>query len=141
MNVAEMLAEALTHHRSGQLAQAEAMYRQVLSIEPYNAEALHMLGVIAYQAGNLEAALDLIGQSIDCSPGEAAYFNNLGEVLRAIGEPREAIIALRQAVALKGGIGAATAADSDLLGNLGAALLDTDEITDAEAILRRAVKL
>jgi len=40
------MAVALDHHRAGRLAQAEAIYRQILAQVPDHAGALHMLGVL-----------------------------------------------------------------------------------------------
>ena len=51
------LENAVTLHQSGQLSQAEAIYRQLLGIDPTNADALHLLGVIAHQTGNHKSAV------------------------------------------------------------------------------------
>ena len=46
------LLDAIALHQQGMLGQAEAIYRQLLAIEPRNADALHLLGVIACQTGS-----------------------------------------------------------------------------------------
>ena len=46
---------ALGHHQAGRLAEAEAMYRQILAVHPNHAEALHLLGVLAAGAGTAAA--------------------------------------------------------------------------------------
>ena len=46
----------MQHHSAGRLADAEAVYRQVLETEPDHPTALHMLGVVAYQAGKPDLA-------------------------------------------------------------------------------------
>jgi len=46
-----LIEQALEHHRRGRLAEAEACYRRVLQGQPQNIDALHFLGVIAYQRG------------------------------------------------------------------------------------------
>ena len=43
----ELMQIADEYHRSGRLAEAEQIYRQVLSQNPAHWEALHMLGVVA----------------------------------------------------------------------------------------------
>ncbi|HKF12183.1 MAG TPA: hypothetical protein VKB89_26260 [Xanthobacteraceae bacterium] len=43
---AELLALALRHHRSGELAEAEVRYREILAIDPNHADSLHLLGAI-----------------------------------------------------------------------------------------------
>src|SRR5437588_555625 len=51
---------AKRHHRGGNLAEAERLYRQVLAREPENAEALHYLGLLEQQRGRSAEALELI---------------------------------------------------------------------------------
>ena len=45
--IPEALAVAVQYHQSGNLQQAEAIYRQILQVDPNHANALHLLGVIA----------------------------------------------------------------------------------------------
>ncbi len=51
---AELLGAALEHHRAGRLAEAEGCCRRVLAVHPEHADALYMLGVIAYQLRRYE---------------------------------------------------------------------------------------
>jgi Flp pilus assembly protein TadD len=60
------------------LAEAEAIYRQVLVTDPSHADALHMLGVLANQLGRADVAADLIQRAIQLESGRAIYHNNLG---------------------------------------------------------------
>ena len=52
-----ILEQALAHHRAGQLQQAEAIYRQILRSQPDHPDALHLLGVVALQAGRNDTAV------------------------------------------------------------------------------------
>ena len=45
------LALAIQRHQSGLLDEAAEAYRRVLATQPDHADALHLLGVIAYQRG------------------------------------------------------------------------------------------
>ena len=54
--IAERLSSALGCHRSGDLEQAEILYRQVLARLPEHPDALHLFGVLAHQTGRLEEA-------------------------------------------------------------------------------------
>jgi predicted O-linked N-acetylglucosamine transferase (SPINDLY family) len=98
--IAEALAIAMAHHRAGQLDLAEEVYRRVLEVEPAEAEALHLLGLIAYQRGEHAAALDLLGRAIALRPAEANYYNTQGEVYRVLRRTTEAIDCYRRAVEL-----------------------------------------
>src|SRR5208337_4442357 len=62
--IPELLALALQHHRSSQLAEAESRYREILAIDPKQVETLHLLGVIAHQTGRNKQAVDTIGKAI-----------------------------------------------------------------------------
>ena len=49
--IAGMLAEGVAHHRAGRLGEAERLYRRILEMEPEHADGLHLLGMVALQAG------------------------------------------------------------------------------------------
>ena len=51
MTIQQALQLAVQHQRAGRLKEAEALYRQVLTREPRNAEALNTLGVLSAQTG------------------------------------------------------------------------------------------
>ena len=58
--ISEALAIAIQHHQAGRLQAAEQIYRQILAVEPNHADAIHLLGVIAHQAGKHELAVQYI---------------------------------------------------------------------------------
>ena len=53
ITIEQAIEIALAHHRAGRLAEAETLYRQVLSLVPGHAEVLHLLGVLAGQTAPL----------------------------------------------------------------------------------------
>src|SRR3989338_3058033 len=55
---------ALQYHQSGQLAQAETLYRQILQTQPGNVQVQHLLGLVAYQRGDYASAIAEIGKAI-----------------------------------------------------------------------------
>ena len=55
---------AMRHHRQGQLAAAEGIYRQVFARHPNHAEALHLLGLIAVDVGRIEGGIELVRRAI-----------------------------------------------------------------------------
>src|SRR5262249_13077430 len=91
---------AFQHHQSGRLAEAEAIYQQILAVEPHHANALHLLGVIAHQVGRNDIAVDLIRKAIAITATVPDFHTNLGETYRALGKMEDAIAAYRQAIAL-----------------------------------------
>ncbi len=81
MNIQETFELACEHHKAGRLAQAELLYREVLAAEPRHSDTLHMLGVIAHQAGQNDVAVGLIRHAIAIQPNAFEYYSNLGRGL------------------------------------------------------------
>ena len=115
----ENLSIAVGSHTSGDLDQAEACYRRILTELPNNAQALHMLGVIELQRGKIGSAIDLIRRAVQVHPGHAEPWVSLGDALRAIQENDEAISAYQRAIRLKPDMVLAHTELSSLLLNLG----------------------
>ena len=82
--ISEALTIAVEHHQAGRLEQAEQIYRQILAAEPDQADALHLLGVIAHQSGRHAIAVDYIRRAIGREGGRAIFHNSLGEAYRAL---------------------------------------------------------
>ena len=95
------LENAVALHQKGQLGQAEAIYRQLVGINPTNADALHLLGVIAHQTGNHKSAVDLISHAIQINPHVASYHSNLGLSLQELMQFDAAVAGYDKAIALK----------------------------------------
>jgi tetratricopeptide (TPR) repeat protein len=133
MTIEQAIQLALQHHNTGQLAQAEQIYRQVLEQSPKHPEALHLLGVLALQVGRPDVAVELITQAIAGDP-RALYHSNLSEALRRIGRLDAAEAAARSALRASPQMLVAQV-------NLGTILLDQHRLADAEAALRRALQL
>ena len=94
------LAAALAHHRAGRRPQAETIYRQILSRDPEQPDALHFLGVLAHQSGQHQTAFDLIRQSLALRPDCIDAYSNLGLVLKSQGKLQDAIDCYRHALTL-----------------------------------------
>ena len=134
MTIPQALALALQHHQSGRLPEAEAIYRQILAVEPHHSGALHLLGVVAHQVGRHEVAVEFIRQAIALTPTIADFHSNLGEACRMLGQLDEAIAAYRQAIALNPSFAGAHS-------NLGIALSDRGQLDEAITACRQAIAL
>ncbi len=99
--IRELIGQGMNRHGAGRLDEAEAIYRQALQIEPENADALHLLGVIAHQRGRNDLAAELIGRAIGRNDRVPAFHNNLGNALNAAGRFDAAAAAYRRAIALQ----------------------------------------
>jgi predicted O-linked N-acetylglucosamine transferase (SPINDLY family) len=125
---------ALHYHQSGQLAQAETLYRQILRTQPGNAAVLHLLGLAAYQRGDYAVAIAEIGKAIAADPRQSDYHSNLGLALRAGGQAEKAVEAYRRALQL-------APRDADIHNNLGSALHALGKFDEAVASYRQALRL
>jgi protein O-GlcNAc transferase len=100
-SIAAMLQEAVAHHRRGQLAQAEAIYRRILGLVPKHFDALHLLGVIEHQRKHYDAAVRLIGRALTLNPKHAAAQANLGLVFRDLNRPQDALDSFDRALRIE----------------------------------------
>ncbi len=98
-----LMAAAIHLHQQGQIEPAQALYRQVLAVQPDHADALHLLGVVAGQTGNFAHAVDLIRRALAIDTRNAAAHNNLGNALRELGLHSEALQHHDAAIALADG--------------------------------------
>jgi len=134
ITVQQTFDQALRHHQSGQLQQAEQLYRQVIAQVPGHADALHMLGVLAHQLGRIDTAVDLIRQTIALRPNFPEAYMSLGNALRDKGELDEAIKSFRQVIALKPSY-------PEAHNNLGVALSRRGQPDEAIVAFRQSVAL
>jgi predicted O-linked N-acetylglucosamine transferase (SPINDLY family) len=132
--LSQALTVALGHLGAGRLGLAAEIYRRVLVVERDHPEALHQLGLIAYQLGQGEVARAYLERAVARCPSEAQYHNDLGVVLKGQGQFDAAIGCYRKALAL-----APTRAD--VLVNLGSVLRILDRFEEAVACYRRAIAL
>jgi predicted O-linked N-acetylglucosamine transferase (SPINDLY family) len=130
----QAFALALEHHRAGRLSEAERGYRALLEREPDHADSLNLLGVIALQTGNLEAAFALVHRAVALRPDAPTCRNNLGQVLTRLGRDEEAARSYEAAIELDPGY-------AEAHNNLGLVRARLDRLADAEALYRKAIEL
>lgn len=97
-SIPEAMAAALAHHRARQLPQAEQICRQILSVDPQHAQALDLLGVIALQVGEHQAAVDCLSRAVAIQPHVAKYHNDLAAAFHRLGQIDQALANCRRAV-------------------------------------------
>jgi predicted O-linked N-acetylglucosamine transferase (SPINDLY family) len=156
------------HHQAGRLEQAEALYREALERNPNHGKALYLLGVVAYEQGKSQSAIELIERALPELHDLPEVHLDLGNALREAGRLTEAEGSYRRALELAPDFGMAhanlalTLNDQGLFEaglnsswraielipdfpgahvNCAAALLGLERFAEAEAPLRRAVEL
>ena len=107
---------------------ARALANRLIARDPTQADALHVLGALAYGAGDVPAAAALLSRA----PERADILSDLGVMQRAQGNPGAAEQTLRRALALDPTLVPA-------LGNLGNALLDQGRAEEAATVLTQAI--
>ncbi len=90
-NIERILQQGIEHHRNNQFLEAEDCYKQVLAIDSNNADAIHLLGLLADSIGDKNLAVDLIRIAISLQPDNAIFHFNLGNVLKTQGQTELAI--------------------------------------------------
>src|SRR5580700_2960362 len=88
---------AVQHHQAGRFSEAQAIYSQVLDRQPDHADALHLLGVLACQAGQLDSGIEMVRRAIAINPIDANYYLNLASALHHKGDHDQVIAACQQA--------------------------------------------
>lgn len=88
--IQSLLRTASSLGGSGKLAEAAALYRQVLQQEPRNFDALHALGVICYRSGRLIEAEHMMAQAVSVNPRVPEALFHHACVLMAAGRLEDA---------------------------------------------------
>lgn len=101
---AQLLQQALAHHRAGRLLEAGTFYQTLLQSQPDHAEANYNLGVIAVQAQQSEAALPYFVAALNADPTHGRYWVNYIDALEQAGQLDDArtVLALARQQGLEG---------------------------------------
>ena len=133
-DIVALLQAGLKHQQSGQIDQAKALYEQVLSREPNQPDALHLLGLIAVMQGRRPQAIELIRRAIASRSDVAAFHVNLGNVLAESHDLAGAAVAYDAALRLDPSL-------PEVHNNLGNMLVRLRQGREAAASYRRAIEL
>ena len=131
-DVKSILKEAGGALSSCRLEKAENMYREVLLLDPNNAEAHCGLGALANLSGRPGEALDLLRKAAEESPDDARYLYNYGTMLQRLGKYDQAETMFRKALQIRPNYALA-------MNNLGAVLNLKGQLTEAIEWFRRAI--
>jgi Flp pilus assembly protein TadD len=94
------IAVAVRLHATGRLEEATAVYHDIVTKNPKNADAWNMLGIIAHQADRPDVAEKMVRLAMSIKPRQANIHITLAAVLRKLGREDEAAACLRQAIVL-----------------------------------------
>jgi tetratricopeptide (TPR) repeat protein len=97
---ASLYEAGLAHMAAGRFLDAQVCCQQALAADSNNPDALHLMGLLAFQAGQLDHAIAWIGRAIRQNP-KPDYLANLGSALRQAGRLEEALQVFDKAIQLK----------------------------------------
>jgi len=121
---AKLLAHAAAALRRGDAARAEFLCKAILTAQPQQRDALHLLGLAAHRRGRNEEACRHIERAIALGLESAEAHGNRGTVLCALSRFTEALASFDKALA----IGPASA---EMHGNRGLALYASGRLDEA----------
>ena len=132
-NIHRVMQQAVALHNAGRLADAEKIYRDVLTKDSRNADALQLLGLIEHQRGNNARAVELIRKAVTIRP-RAEFLINLAQAQKALGRTQEALESNQRAVQMAPNI-------PEGWNNLGSLLKDLGRAAEAADAFRKAIAL
>lgn len=131
---ARPMAEAISHHQAGRLADAERLYRIAIGLVPDHGDALRLLGTLYLQIQKPEQALPLLRGALKSQPKNPEILNNLAIALRDTGNREEAKQLLEEALAINPNY-------VDALNNFGTVLQALDQPDKAIPLYEKALQL
>ena len=129
-----MLEDAFALHAKGKFTEAERAYNEVLRRQPGNFRALHLLGLLALQRGQVERGIELLGKSLQLESRQPLAHRDLGNAFQQSERYEEALACYDKALALKPDL-------ADAHNNRGIALAQLRRLDEAVASYGQAIAL
>ena len=130
--VKQQFFAAIEHHQAGRLAEAERLYRALISSGYPIAEAHNNLGFLLHQRGDSAGALAEYRKAVAINPSDPGALNNLASTLRDFNNAEEAEACYRRALSIKPD-------HPEANNNLGMMLSDRGRQSEALACYRNAL--
>lgn len=130
----DLVARGIALHQAGRLGEAEALYRQIIEVEPRHATALTMLGTVHAQRRNSAEAARLFELSLEVDPLQVNALYNRGIVLAELKRFGEALASYDRAIALKPD-------HPEIFNNRGNALAELKRLEEALESYNRALAI
>ncbi|HEU0118433.1 MAG TPA: tetratricopeptide repeat protein [Alphaproteobacteria bacterium] len=139
--IRSVMEQAMALHQQGNAAKAEAMYREVLKVEPNEPNAWHLLGVAAWQRNDLLMAEENIRKAIRIHGKVSAYYNNLAGVLRQRSANDEALECYEQSLKLDPKDGVAQKELAQMMHQRGLDMAKEQRWDEAQKAYRRVLEI
>jgi protein O-GlcNAc transferase len=132
--LAQLLKRAATEQKAGRLVRAADLCRQILRVDARHSDALHLLGIIKHQSGDVEEAVQLIVKSLQISPNNVSALGNLASVMTELKNFEKALQFYDGALAL-------APDDAGLHSNRAIILINLNRMEEGVAACQRAIAL
>jgi len=132
--IRQALQKALALQQGGQLGAAIGAYRNVLALDPQNFDALQLLGLACFQAGDPALAVETLTKALKVNKAYAPAYNNRGLAHQALRNWAEAQRDFSKAIELAPGY-------AEAYGNRGNVLREMRRTAEAIADHRKALAL
>lgn len=96
----ELVVVGQGHAERGELADAEARFREALALAPDHLGVLSLLGLLLVERGNVDGAIDLLERARELAPGFPPVQLALGSAYAVAGHDELAVTAMETAVKL-----------------------------------------
>ena len=130
----QLLQQAASLHRSGKLADAERLYKQVLKADRKSFPAQYMLAVLLYQQQRPSAALRAVDLALKLNPDSTEALSLHGILQLNAGQHKKALFSLSKVVTLNPG-------DAEAWHNRGVILTELHRFEDAVQSIDKALAI
>ena len=134
MNISEAIRSAIECYKSGNLQQAESICKEILKIQPNNADVLYFLGVIYFQLNDCESTIQFIKEAVSINSNNIDAYIILGVVYQRKCQIDEAITCYQKVLDL----------DPNFVNafyNLGIAFQDKGQLDEAISYYQKVLEL
>ncbi|MCF6323196.1 MAG: tetratricopeptide repeat protein [Gammaproteobacteria bacterium] len=96
--IANRLSQAMKLHQQNKMDEAANIHREILTLQPDNIDALHLLGLFHAHHHDYHKAIEHYDQALAYDPAFAGACHNKGVALSQAGEPAKAVECFKQAI-------------------------------------------
>lgn len=132
-NDAVLYKQAVDFYQNGNLADAERILRQVLSLNPHHGHSLNMMAIIALDVQRYDIAEELSQAAVTAQNSNPAFYFTLARILNRQDKKEDAVLNYRKAISLKPDY-------MDALNNLGTTLMSLELTDEAAEIFARILE-
>ena len=100
ISIEKALELAIEQHQAGHFQRAQELYVNILQQDPGNVDAIHLLGVLALQGKNPQAAIELISRAVGARSDSPVFHYNLANAYSQLPDLAKAAESYRAATCL-----------------------------------------